>query len=395
MSVARTTVKGLVTYDRYRAYHGATLLVPETGGMVWLVDMYGQFLHRWEIGGHSGGYAELLPSGNLLCTTFTLESASRELEGASNRLVELDWNGSVVWEYRDESMHDGFLRTPSGTTMVISEYPLPPEVARRVANASGFAGEGYGMSGDMIREISRDHTVLWEWRAHDHLDPEIDVCCPLCPPEQWPHVTGCVEMPNGYILVCFRACDSIVTLEKKTGKVVRRWGHGQLAHPYGPRLLNNGNILLFDSGYHRRGIDMATSRVLEVESNEGRIVWCYEEDAPQLFYSSTLSNCQRLPNGNTLICEGSTGRVFEVSAKGELIWEFVNHLPHVEEIAPFTSHRKLCAALRYGFDYPGLGARRRKPGDMQSAPGSDSEPYVKRGTSHQNSTFSLVRDSGY
>ena len=37
-----------------------------------------------------------------------------------------------------------------------------------------------------------------------------------------------------------------------------------------------------------------------------------------------MSRCQRLPNGNTLITEADTGRVFEVTRKGEVVWEFGN-----------------------------------------------------------------------
>src|SRR5262245_44243265 len=42
------------------------------------------------------------------------------------------------------------------------------------------------------------------------------------------------------------------------------------------------------------------------------------------FFSPRISNAQRLPNGNTLICEGDSGRLFEVTAGGELVWEYVN-----------------------------------------------------------------------
>ena len=35
------------------------------------------------------------------------------------------------------------------------------------------------------------------------------------------------------------------------------------------------------------------------------------------------SGAQRLPNGNTLICEGMTGRLFEVTSVGEVVWEYV------------------------------------------------------------------------
>ncbi|KAA2300387.1 thioredoxin, partial [Clostridioides difficile] len=42
------------------------------------------------------------------------------------------------------------------------------------------------------------------------------------------------------------------------------------------------------------------------------------------FYSPYISSAQRLPNGNTLITEGSNGRLFEVTAEHELVWEYVS-----------------------------------------------------------------------
>jgi len=37
-----------------------------------------------------------------------------------------------------------------------------------------------------------------------------------------------------------------------------------------------------------------------------------------------ISNAQRLPNGNTLSCEGNFGRLFEVTPEGAVVWEYVN-----------------------------------------------------------------------
>jgi hypothetical protein len=35
-----------------------------------------------------------------------------------------------------------------------------------------------------------------------------------------------------------------------------------------------------------------------------------------------MSGMQRLPNGNTLICEADPGRVFEVTPAGKVVWEY-------------------------------------------------------------------------
>ena len=41
-------------------------------------------------------------------------------------------------------------------------------------------------------------------------------------------------------------------------------------------------------------------------------------------YSATCGTAQRLANGNTLITESDSGRAFEVTREGEIVWEFWN-----------------------------------------------------------------------
>jgi len=56
-------------------------------------------------------------------------------------------------------------------------------------------------------------------------------------------------------------------------------------------------------------------------------VWQYTaEDSgrpPWTFFSSFVSNAQRLPNGNTLITEGMHGRIFQVTSSGQAVWEYL------------------------------------------------------------------------
>ena len=40
--------------------------------------------------------------------------------------------------------------------------------------------------------------------------------------------------------------------------------------------------------------------------------------------SAFISSAQRLPNGNTLITEGSGGRIIEVTAGHEIVWEYIS-----------------------------------------------------------------------
>ena len=66
---------------------------------------------------------------------------------------------------------------------------------------------------------------------------------------------------------------------------------------------------------------------------------------------------QRLPNGNTLICEGDFGRLFEVTAGGELVWEYVN--PYFGRL-PKAKNNRVFRAYRYSAEEI---ARARATGD--------------------------------
>jgi len=43
---------------------------------------------------------------------------------------------------------------------------------------------------------------------------------------------------------------------------------------------------------------------------------------PSDFYAKNISGGQRLPNGNTLICDGPNAYFFELTSSGETVWEY-------------------------------------------------------------------------
>ena len=163
------------------------------------------------------------------------------------------------------------------------------------------------------------------------------------------------------LIVDGREANIIFIIEKKTGKVVWKlgpdydnspearaigWIIGQHhAHMIPKTLPGGGNILVFDNGgwggYDNpnpgspTGVKAALrdySRVLEIDPVSMKIVWQYtpreagflEPMDSSRFYSPFISGMQRLPNGNTLITEGSNGRVFEVTPDHKIVWEFIS-----------------------------------------------------------------------
>ena len=158
-----------------------------------------------------------------------------------------------------------------------------------------------------------------------------------------------------------RETNIIGITSKKTGEIVWKigpyydttpelkklgWIIGQHhAHMIPKGLEGAGNILVFDNGGQAgygdccpsgpSGVGVVRrdySRVLEFNPLTLEIVWQYTpEEADFLlpltghgFYSMYISSAQRLPNGNTLIVEGSDGRFIEVTKSHEIVWEYIN-----------------------------------------------------------------------
>jgi hypothetical protein len=344
-------------YDPSKAYNGYTLFSPAGGTDVWLMDMTGRLVHRWEMPMRAGAYGELLPNGNLLYAGKIMTGPLTDLGGFGGVLYEVDWDGHAKWTYEDPYLHHAFYRMDNGNTMVLRWVAIPDDIAEKIKGGiPGTERDGI-IWGDSFHEVTPDGEVVWEWLAHEHLDPEVDILCPLCVRKEWAHANSCVVLPNGDVMCAFRRTDMVIIVDKSTGAVKWRYGPGVLGHPHDPTMLDNGNILVFDNGFHRIAASLkhwgSFSRVLEVEPDTKEIVWEYI-DTTDHFHAAYISGCQRLPNGNTLICEGTKGRFFEVTSDGEIVWDCISPFYYNMEAGSMTYTNQLFRAYRYGPDYEGL-----------------------------------------
>ena len=354
MSYARTRLKGMLFYDSRRAYKGVTLFTPTEGKGPWLIDMMGKLVNHWELPYQPSCDAKLLPSGNLLYASKAPDGPLVDVEGTGGILLEVDWDSNVIWEYKDPHLHHAFDRAKNGNTLVLKWVKVPDDVAVIVKGGDPGTERNGVMWGDAIQEIATDGKVVWEWLAHEHLHPEVASRCPICPRDTWTHANAVSELTDGNILVSFAKINTIAIVDKITGNIKWQWGPDELAHQHCPTMLDNGNILVFDNGMHPNGFAFSSSRILEVNPRNNKVVWKYPSTTTFEFYSSTLGSCQRLPNGNTLICEGTAGRIFEINHSSELVWEFANNLPSYEPYPAQTRSHMVCSAYRYGMDYSGL-----------------------------------------
>jgi hypothetical protein len=352
MTVAYGNLPALRYYDPRRAYPGYTLFSPMGGKKVWLVDMEGRIVHHWSVDYTPGCHGRLLPNGNLLYAGKKEVSPIPDFGGSAGIMLEFDWNGSVIWTYEDDYLSHDFDRMENGNTMLLKWAPMPKEAAEKVkGGVPGTERKGV-MWTDVLHEVNPKGEVVWEWLAYQHFDPEIDVICPLCPRDRWGQANACHVMPDGNILVSYAFMSMIEIVDKKSGGIIWRWGMGhELGFQHNPTVLDNGNILVFDNGRHRQ-LAPDYSRVIEINPKTNEIEWEYQANPPTDFYSSFIGGAQRLPNGNTLICEGQHGRFFEVTPDCDIVWEYVN--PFYNEFGRFGYSNMSFRAYRYGIDYPGL-----------------------------------------
>jgi len=166
------------------------------------------------------------------------------------------------------------------------------------------------------------------------------------------------------IILDSRHANFIIIISKVNGSIVWRVGprfpenykEGYLDSIIGPHnahmipkgLPGEGNILVFDNGgeagYDKNGCPSKFrnySRVIEFDPVTNEIIWEYKNSfGDQMnwfikilfflipggkmhhFFSAYVSNAQRLPNGNTLITEGMTGRIFEVTPDSVIVWDY-------------------------------------------------------------------------
>jgi formylglycine-generating enzyme required for sulfatase activity len=143
-----------------------------------------------------------------------------------------------------------------------------------------------------------------------------------------------------------------------------------------------GHILIFNNGIGR-GYSTVNEIVPPVDSAGNYSIssgpafgpstptWTYVASPPTNFYSAEISGAQRQPNGNTLICEGVNGNLFEVTSAGQTVWQYIcpettAPLAQGSAIPLDSGHagqymNAVFRVMRYPTNYPGLAGKDLTP----------------------------------
>ncbi len=345
---------GVNFHNKDKATEGLTLFSPLRGNEAFLIDMDGKPVHTWKLKNGGINRCRLTEDGNLfICED---SGAGPRLTGGKAGLIrEYDWDGNVVWEHHDDGQHHDARRLPNGNTVYIGWELLSKEHQDRVQG--GIPGSEHedndGIYGDYLREIDADGNTVWEWHFHDEVIEAFPLC-PICSRHEFAHANTVSPLENGDYMMSFRALNTLIIIDRPTGKI--RWSHRNLefGHQHDCHMLPNGNILVFCNGFHARDTDLC-SKLMEFDPETKETKWEYIATPPTSLYSGNISGMQRLWSGNTLICEGGKGCLTEITADGEVVWEFVS--PHETPHPKYGSINWIFRAYRYAPDAPELKGR--------------------------------------
>ncbi|NPV60618.1 MAG: thioredoxin [Actinobacteria bacterium] len=362
---------GLSVYNPAKACKGYTLI--SNNEQAKLLDMQGNIIKTWKINSFP---AKMFPGGSVMGQG-GFGVARLEL----SQIVQLDWNGNEEWKFTDWDEVDGVMsarvhhdfqrdgnpvgyyapgqepQSHGGKVLVLGRLDtVDPEISK------------VPLLDDVVYEVDWDTGVATQlWKASEHFDElgfdeeakqliyngggdylHVNSLSRLGPNKWYDPETGegdprfhpdnlIMDSRESNIIWIVNMAESE---DYEVGEVVWRVGPdyspgtpegdklGQIigqhhAHMIPKGLPGEGNILLFDNGGLAGYPKLARtySRILEFDPTTLDLVWSYQ--SPN-FFSYYISSAQRLPNGNTLIDEGSTGRIFEVTPGGEIVWQYID-----------------------------------------------------------------------
>jgi hypothetical protein len=359
--VAKESAGGVVHHNPGKAYLGYNFYCTRSSGEAFLLDMEGRVVHRWRYPPKKGlgsDHAVLLENGDLAVIK------------KDHELLRLSWDSRPIWK-KELVVHHDVAQAPDGSFYVIVReqrlHGFSVMVQERTLHKE------IRVWFDSILHLKAHGEEICRWSTFDHLaelkdvlntrsflDVVLDSALSSQSPKDGKSATVFqtkviqeivkgrydfdffhlntvsvlqatslgdedTRFRQGNLLVCFRNVNQVAVLEQGTYRVLWAWGEGELEWPHHPTMLDDGHILIFDNGVQRE-----YSRVVELDPLAGTIIWEYKSEPPENFYSKARGSAQRLPNGNTLICESDEGRVFEVTEQGSVVWMWLNPVTQKE-----------------------------------------------------------------
>ncbi|MFT7449595.1 MAG: hypothetical protein ACI9VN_000302 [Patescibacteria group bacterium] len=357
------------------------------GGEIEKLDWEGNIVWSYNYGTndyHQHHDIEVLPNGNVLILAWELKTneeainAGRDpdqLEGDlwPEHIVEVEPvginGGNIVWEWH---LWDHLVQELDSQQDNYGEVEMHPELLD--INFKGFSSSF--VQADWIHANAidynpqRDEIVL----SSRHLSEFWVIDHSTTAEEAASHSGGNAGKGGDFL---YRWGNAISYKRASAGDKKLFGQHDVHWIPEG--LPDAGKIMVFNNGLNRPMGNTASVDVIQppLDANGNYILvneepygpedlyWTYYPGSTD-FYSSTVSGAQRMPNGNTLICEGNKGHFFEIMSDGTKVWKYINPVgsggPAPQETDP--SSNGVFRAYRYAADFPAFFGKDLTPGKV-------------------------------
>ena len=255
------------------------------------------------------------------------------------RLVEVDMNGKVVWEYqiprniarggRPGQAMDIEWIPATNTILFVMPFKGIYEVNRnkeiiwsyetksvshdadRLANGNtlfSFAWEK--SSAAQVTEITPTGEIVWQWFAKDHMDPSLRRHRGSIQRDGFAHVNGVIRLENGLTRISMRNFYRVVEVDGK-GDIVwflNEMTNGkQVRYVHDPRTLPNGNLIL---STHNPQV------IIEVTRGKSPVNRLKNKNI------NLVRSHQVLPNGNILATDAD--KILELTPDlREIVWQLI------------------------------------------------------------------------
>ena len=354
----------VIQYDPKKIDPHPVFMIENGGTTAYLTAKTGERLQTWNFDSKLGNDLEMLSDGSLL-GLFKPDEVSFSFGGYGGILKKFDPEGVLVWDYEvnseTELLHHDFEVLPNGN-MLLLVWEAFTEIE---AKAIGFKGVGPIYLEKLVEWNPDTQEVVWQWRSVEHLiQEENPTASNFGIVAEYPekinlnyhenengdlmHANGLYYDPERdviFVSVNFYSEVWVVPHQYDTetstgpqGDLVFRFGNPEAYQGSGLRLFYNnhhptlvehdpetsGNFLIYMNGSKEEQsvvYEFELPQQFESDPADWRtpeVVWSFTN--PDLFFGR-ISGSFRLPNGNTLICEGDFG-FWEVTPEGEVVWKY-------------------------------------------------------------------------
>lgn len=285
-----------------------TVIVDNTGKVVWY---------------------HYLGNGNL--TSFQAQPAGRySLIGTGAAKTEFhllnvlgEDTGTIACVARPTRFHELLMATGGDAWLLCDET--------RTMDLTAIGGVAAALvTGTVVQHLSPAGALLWEWNAFDHFDlTDIPLAARSGPSVNFTHGNGLGFDSDSNLILGFRTLSEVTKVDRATGAIIWRFGglrnqfailddpKGAFQGQHGVRWAGPGQVQLLDNG------ESPPSRFvryrLDTSAMTATMEWEFI-DAPTTFTAVGGSTQYHL-DGHGTVAFGQGGRVIEVNAAGQRVWE--------------------------------------------------------------------------